>query len=144
MQKTNDFKFNLPEYSDNVDVDQINDNFTVIDDSLMAGLCRKSLETNNMGSSDPASRVYAWAPWFEIKNNNNFAVTVINRVIPDLPEGTITIEAGETYRQYINGRYYLNMYVVDQYDVTFSWFTDAQTVINELEARIAALEAAAE
>lgn len=132
MQKTHDFKFNLPAYSDPVDVEDFNDNFTVIDDALMAGLCKKEYTGNNMGSSDPSSRKYAWAPWFEIQNDNEFEVTVTDRNLdPSLPAATITIAAGQSFRKYINGTYYLNFYVQDQHDVTFKWFTDAETYINE-------------
>lgn len=141
MNKTHDFKFNLPEYTDVVDVSDLNDNFIVIDDALMAGLCTKEYTGNNMGSSDPASRDYAWAPWFEIKNDNEFEVTVTDRNLdPELPTATITIEAGKSYRKYINGTYYMNFYVQDQHDVTFKWFVNAQKYISELEARIEALE----
>ena len=132
MNKTHEFKFNLPAYSDPVDVADLNDNFIVIDDALMAGLCRKEYTGNNMGSSDPASRKYAWAPWFEIQNDNEFEVTVTDRnVDPTLPQATITIAAGQSFRKYVNGTYYLNFYVQDQHDVTFKWFTDAETYINE-------------
>lgn len=140
MNRTHDFKLNMPDYSDAVDIDILNDNFRVIDDALMAGLCEKEYTGNNMGSSDPATRKYAWAPWFEIKNENDFDVQVTDRNF----ETTITIEAGTTYRKYIVGTYYMNFYVQDQHDVTFRWFCDAETRINELESRIAALEAAAE
>ena len=133
MRNTHSFKMNLPEMSDPVDVNELNDNFLVIDDALMAGLCKKELTTNNMGSSDPASRKYGWAPWLEIYNGNEFDVVVIDRNAPDLPSGTINIEAGDTYRMYINGTYYMNFYVQDQHDVTFRWFTNAETRINEIE-----------
>lgn len=133
MRNTHSFKMNLPEMTDAVDVNELNDNFLVIDDALMAGLCKKELTTNNMGSSDPASRKYGWAPWLEIYNGNDFDVVVIDRNAPDLPSGTINIEAGETYRMYINGTYYMNFYVQDQHDVTFRWFTNAETRINEIE-----------
>ena len=133
MQNSHSFKFNLPEMTDTVDVSELNDNFVTIDNALMAGLCSKELTANNMGSSDPASRKYAWAPWLEITNNNEFAVTVTDRNIPDLPEGTITIEAGQTFRRFINGTYYMNFYVQNQHDVTFRWFTDSETRINEIE-----------
>lgn len=129
MNKTHDFKLNMPDYSDAVDIDILNDNFRVIDDALMAGLCEKEYTGNNMGSSDPASRKYAWAPWFEIKNENDFDVQVTDRNF----ETTITIEAGGTYRKYIVGTYYMNFYVQDQHDVTFRWFTDAETRINEID-----------
>lgn len=133
MRNTHSFKMNLPEMSDPVDVRELNDNFLVIDDALMAGLCKKELTTNNMGSSDPASRKYGWAPWLEIYNGNDFDVVVIDRNAPDLPSGTINIEAGKTHRMFINGTYYMNFYVQDQYDVTFKWFTNAETRINEIE-----------
>lgn len=133
MRNTHSFKMNLPEMSDPVDVRELNDNFLVIDDALMAGLCKKELTTNNMGSSDPASRKYGWAPWIEIYNGNEFDVVVIDRNAPDLPSGTINIEAGGTYRMFINGTYYMNFYVQDQHDVTFKWFTNAETRINEIE-----------
>lgn len=142
MNKTNDFKFNLPGYTDAVDVEDFNDNFRGIDDALMAGLCKKNYTGNNMGSSDPSARKYAWAPWFEIVNDNEFDVVVTDRNAPvESEEATINIAAGQTVRKYINGRYYMNFYVQDQHDVTFKWFTDAESVIEELEARIAALEA---
>lgn len=133
MRNTHSFKMNLPEMSDPVDVNELNDNFLVIDDALMAGLCKKELTTNNMGSSDPASRKYGWAPWLEIYNGNEFDVVVIDRNAPDLPSGTINIEAGKTHRMFINGTYYMNFYVQDQHDVTFKWFTNAETRINEIE-----------
>lgn len=145
MNKTNDFKFNLPAYSDPVDIEDLNDNFRAIDDALMAGLCKKDYTGNNMGSSDPSARKYAWAPWLEIVNDNEFDVVVTDRNAPvESEEATINIAAGQTFRKYINGRYYMNFYVQDQHDVTFKWFCDAETRINELESRIAALEAAAE
>ena len=130
MNKTHDFKFNLPEYSDSVDIDDINENFGVIDDALMAGLCKKEYTGNNMGSNDPATRNYAWAPWFEIVNDNEFDVTVTDRNF----ETTITIEAGKTHRQYINGTYYMNFYVQDLHDVTFRWFINAQKYIDESQS----------
>ena len=134
MNRTHDFKLNMPDYSDVVDIDILNDNFRVIDDALMAGLCRKEYTGNNMGSSDPASRKYAWAPFYEIKNENEFDVVVTDRNIsPDLPGASITIEAGATYRKYINGTYYMNFYVQDQHDVTFRWFCDAETRIKEID-----------
>lgn len=129
MNKTHDFKLNMPDYSDAVDIDILNDNFRVIDDALMAGLCEKEYTGNNMGSSDPASRKYAWAPWFEIKNENDFDVQITDRNF----ETTITIEAGETYRKHIVGTYYMNFYVQDQHDVTFRWFCDAETRIKEID-----------
>ena len=142
MNKSNDFKFYLPEYTDAVDVEDLNDNFRVVDDALMAGLCEKEYVGNNMGSSDPSARKYAWAPWLEIVNDNEFDVVVTDRNAPvGSEEATINLVAGQTFRKYINGRYYMNFYVQDQYDVTFKWFTDAESVIEELEARIAALEA---
>lgn len=145
MNKTHDFKLNLPDYTDSVDIEDMNENFIVIDDALMAGLCRKEYTGNNMGSSDPALKNYAWAPFYEIKNENEFDVVVTDRNIsPDLPGASITIEAGATYRKYINGTYYMNFFVQDQHDVTFRWYVNAQKVIDELEARVAALEAAAE
>ena len=132
MNKTNDFKYNLPAYSDPVDIEDLNDNFRGIDDALMAGLCKKDYTGNNMGSSDPSARKYAWAPWFEIVNDNEFDVVVTDRNAPvESEEATINIAAGQTFRKYINGRYYMNFYVQDQYDVTFKWFTNAETYINE-------------
>ena len=132
MNNTNDFKFNLPGYTDAVDVEDLNDNFRVIDDALMAGLCKKDYTGNNMGSADPSARKYAWAPWLEIVNDNEFDVVVTDRNAPaGSEEATINIAAGQTFRKYINGRYYMNFYVQDQYDVTFKWFTNAETYINE-------------
>ena len=132
MNKTNDFKYNLPGYSDPVDIEDLNDNFRGIDDALMAGLCKKDYTGNNMGSSDPSARKYAWAPWFEIVNDNEFDVVVTDRNAPvESEEATINIAAGQTFRKYINGRYYMNFYVQDQHDVTFKWFTNAETYINE-------------
>jgi len=132
MNKTNDFKFNLPAYSDPVDVEDLNDNFRGIDDALMAGLCKKDYTGNNMGSSDPSARKYAWAPWLEIVNDNEFDVVVTDRNAPvESEEATINIAAGQTFRKYVNGRYYMNFYVQDQHDVTFKWFTNAETYINE-------------
>ena len=128
MNKTHDFKLNMPDYSDTVDIEDINDNFRVIDDALMAGLCEKQYTGNNMGNSDPDLRDYAWAPWFEIKNENDFDVQVTDRNF----ETTITIEAGGTYRKHIVGTYYMNFYVQDQHNVTFRWFIDAQKYIDEL------------
>ena len=132
MNKTNDFKYNLPAYSDPVDIEDLNDNFRGIDDALMAGLCKKDYTGNNMGSSDPSARKYAWAPWLEIVNDNEFDVVVTDRNAPvGSEEATINIAAGQTFRKYINGRYYMNFYVQDQHDVTFKWFTNAETYINE-------------
>lgn len=132
MNKTNDFKYNLPAYSDPVDIEDLNDNFRGIDDALMAGLCKKDYTGNNMGSSDPSARKYAWAPWFEIVNDNEFDVVVTDRNAPvESEEATINIAAGQMFRKYINGRYYMNFYVQDQHDVTFKWFTNAETYINE-------------
>lgn len=132
MNKTNDFKYNLPAYSDPVDIEDLNDNFRGIDDALMAGLCKKDYTGNNMGSSDPSARKYAWAPWLEIVNDNEFDVVVTDRNAPvESEEATINIAAGQTFRKYINGRYYMNFYVQDQHDVTFKWFTNAETYINE-------------
>ncbi|HPY84657.1 MAG TPA: hypothetical protein PLS20_06450, partial [Ruminococcus flavefaciens] len=133
MRNTHRFKMSLPEMSDPVDVRELNDNFLVIDDALMAGLCKKELTTNNMGGSDPASKKYGWAPWIEIYNGNEFDVVVIDRNAPDLPSGTINIEAGKTHRMFINGTYYMNFYVQDQHEVTFKWYTNAETRINEIE-----------
>ena len=132
MNKTNDFKFDLPEYTDTVDVEDFNDNFRVIDDSLMAGLHKKEYTGNNMGSSDPSARKYAWAPWLEIADNNEFDVVVTDRNAPvGSEEATINIVAGQTFRKYINGRYYMNFYVQDQHDVTFKWFTDSEDALEE-------------
>ena len=132
MNKTNDFKYNLPAYSDPVDIEDLNDNFRGIDDALMAGLCKKDYTGNNMGSSDPSARKYAWAPWLEIVNDNEFDVVVTDRNAPvGSEEATINIAAGQTFRKYINGRYYMNFYVQDQHDVTFKWFVNAETYINE-------------
>lgn len=132
MNKTNDFKYNLPAYSDPVDIEDLNDNFRGIDDALMAGLCKKDYTGNNMGSSDPSARKYAWAPWLEIVNDNEFDVVVTDRNAPvESEEATINIAAGQTFRKFINGRYYMNFYVQDQHDVTFKWFTNAETYINE-------------
>lgn len=132
MNKTNDFKYNLPAYSDPVDIEDLNDNFRGIDDALMAGLCKKDYTGNNMGSSDPSARKYAWAPWLEIVNDNEFDVVVTDRNAPvGSEEATINIAACQTFRKYINGRYYMNFYVQDQHDVTFKWFTNAETYINE-------------
>ena len=36
MRYTDNYAFNLPEYSDVIDIENINDNFTVIDNELIA------------------------------------------------------------------------------------------------------------
>lgn len=132
MEQTNFFEFNLPEYSDSVDIEKINENTAKMDQALMAGLCTKTSTGSSIGDGTMAGSPKAWAPYFEIKNDNNVDVVVTDRNYGESLV-TYTVEAGKTFRKYINGIYRMNFTVADSYEVEFKYFVDAQTAIDEIE-----------
>ena len=132
MEQTNFFEFNLPEYSDSVDIEKINENTAKMDQALMAGLCTKTSTGSSIGDGTMAGSPKAWAPYFEIKNENNVDVVVTDRNYGESLV-TYTVEAGKTFRKYINGIYRMNFTVADSYEVEFKYFVDAQTAIDEIQ-----------
>lgn len=138
MDKTSFFEFNQPEYSDPVDIDKLNENMDKIDHALFAGLCKKKVTANSIGDGTQVGSPKGWAPFFEIKNTNETAVTVTDRNFEGV---TYTIAAGATHREYISGLYAMNFIASDNKEVEYSYFVSAEEVIAELETRVAALEA---
>lgn len=130
MDKTSFFEFNQPEYTDPVDIVKLNANMDKIDSALFAGLCKKKVTANSIGDGTQVGSPKGWAPFFEIKNTNESAVTVTNRNFESV---TYTIPAGETHREYFSGLYPMNFIAADDKEVEYSYFVDAETRINEIQ-----------
>lgn len=139
MKYTKNFKLNKPELTDVIDIREINDNFDAIDSNLMAGLVQQEQTASEMDGT-----VKARPPYIDITNNNDFDVTVLDRNwSSEFESYQFTIPAGGAHRISLTSSLYsMNFYVQDQHEVTFKWFAGAKEIIDDLTARVAALEAA--
>lgn len=139
MKYTKNFKLNKPELTDVIDIREINDNFDAIDSNLMSGLIQQEQTASEMDGT-----VKARPPYIDITNNNDFDVTVLDgNWSPEFESYQFTIPAGSAHRISLTSSLYsMNFHVQDQHEVTFKWFVGAKAIIDDLTARVAALEAA--
>lgn len=131
MQETDFFQMKMPELTDAVDIRDINSNTGKIDHALLAGLYLKKQTGNSIGDGTQAGSPKAWAPYFEIKNNNETDVVVTDENYGGMGV-TYTVEAGKTFRKNIGDMYPMNFTVADNKEVEFAYYVSAQEAIDEL------------
>ena len=131
MQETDFFQMKMPELTDAVDIRDINSNTGKIDHALLAGLYLKKQTGNSIGDGTQAGSPKGWAPYFEIKNNNETDVVVTDENYGGMGI-TYTVEAGKTFRKNIGDMYPMNFTVADNKEVEFAYYVSAQEAIDEI------------
>lgn len=121
MKTTRTYKLNKPDYSDPIDIDELNENFDVIDFALEATQIKKTRVSNTISEK-------CILPYYRIRNNNDFDVTVTDRNF----SVDYVIEAGKSKRFDVDGTNTdMNFYVQGLHDVEFEWFVFVKDAIEE-------------
>ena len=121
MKTTRVYKLNKPDYSDPIDIDELNENFDVIDFALEATQIKKTRVSNTISEK-------CILPYYRIRNNNDFDVTVTDRNF----SVDYVIEAGKSKRFDVDGTNTdMNFYVQGLHEVEFEWFVFVKDAIEE-------------